>query len=390
MGLDPRRAKVGRPRRTRSTSRESDRAERRRQAHFRRRSRGSVRNGGQPVDVNRLPLAPLASPPSSSPRRVLTIAGSDSGGGAGIQADLKTFAAHGVYGLCAVTAVTAQNTVEVRAVAAVPPEVVAAQIDAVLDDFGVDAVKIGMLWSAETARVVAARLRAHLGPGAMTAGAGLQGETASSMPPRRRVPIVLDPVMAAETGAALLAGDAAETVAVLVEELLPMATLVTPNLPELARLVQALRPAPAAPGRIAGIADKAPAPPAGEAARLAMARQLAALGPAVLAKGGHDAAPAAEEVVDLLLIAAGGEGGAERVVRFAGPRLATRATHGTGCTLSAAVAARLAAGEELAVAVGGAVDYVRQAMAAAPPLGGGQGPLAHFHDLRHGNPGVLP
>jgi hydroxymethylpyrimidine/phosphomethylpyrimidine kinase len=337
--------------------------------------------------VDRLPLAPPASPPSVSPRRVLTIAGSDSGGGAGIQADLKTFAAHGVYGLCAVTAVTAQSTLEVRAVAAVPPAVVAAQIDAVLDDFGADAVKIGMLWSAETARVVAARLRAHLGPRAMTAAADLQGSAASSTPPLRRVPIVLDPVMAAGTGAALLARDAAATIAVLVEELLPMATIVTPNLPELARLVQALRPAAAAPG---GIAGGPPALPVGEAARLAMARQLAALGPAVLAKGGHDAAPSAEEVVDLLLVAAAGEGGAERVVRFAGPRLATRATHGTGCTLSAAIAARLAAGEELAAAVGGAVDYVRRAMAAAPPLGGGPGPLAHFHDLRHGNPGVLP
>jgi hydroxymethylpyrimidine/phosphomethylpyrimidine kinase len=340
--------------------------------------------------VSRLPLASLASPPSPSPRRVLTIAGSDSGGGAGIQADLKTFAAHGVYGLCAVTAVTAQNSLEVRAVAAVPPAVVGAQIDAVLDDFGADAVKIGMLWSAATARVVAARLRAHLGPGAMTAGAGPRRESPASMPPHRRVPIVLDPVMAAATGAALLAGDAAETIAVLVEELLPMATLVTPNLSELARLVQALRPRQAAPGSsAAGIAGEPPAPPAGEAARLVMARQLAALGPAVLAKGGHDAAPGAEEVVDLLLVAARGEGGAERVVRFAGPRLATRATHGTGCTLSAAVAARLAAGEELAVAVGGAVDYVRQAMAAAAPLGGGHGPLAHFHGLRHGNPGVL-
>jgi hydroxymethylpyrimidine/phosphomethylpyrimidine kinase len=108
-----------------------------------------------------------------------------------------------------------------------------------------------------------------------------------------------------------------------------------------------------------------------------MARQLAALGPAVLAKGGHDRGTAAGEVVDLLLIPAAGPGGVERVVRFAGPRLATRATHGTGCTLSAAIAARLAAGEELAEAVRGAIEYVRLAMAAAPP--GGAGPLEHFH-----------
>jgi hydroxymethylpyrimidine/phosphomethylpyrimidine kinase len=324
--------------------------------------------------------------PSRSPRRALTIAGSDSGGGAGIQADLKTFAAHGVHGLTAVTAVTAQNTLEMRAVAAVPPEVVAAQIDAVLDDFGADAVKIGMLWSAETVRVVAARLRAH--------GAGGAGRREA------RIPIVLDPVLAAETGAPLLDAAAAEAIAALVEELLPMATLVTPNVPELARLVSALRPPsgePAAP--LSGGPSAQPAGlPACEAARLALARQLAARGPAVLAKGGHDHESAAGEVIDLLLIpgtataesgatapgaAADGSAAAAtpgvRVVRFAGPRLRTRATHGTGCTLSAAVAARLAAGEELAAAVGGAIEYVCRAMAAAPPLGGGPGPLAHFH-----------
>ncbi|HYL06371.1 MAG TPA: bifunctional hydroxymethylpyrimidine kinase/phosphomethylpyrimidine kinase [Thermoanaerobaculia bacterium] len=290
---------------------------------------------------------------------MLTIAGSDSGGGAGIQADLKTFAAHGVYGLSAVTAITAQNTREVRAVAPVAPAMVAAQIDAVLDDFGADAVKIGMLWSAGTIRVVAERLRARLGavPGwARVAGA----PAAAGSRPAGRTPIVLDPVMAAGSGAPLLeAADAAaaEAIAALIEELLPLATLVTPNLPELERLAAAL--GPAQPG------------PAGEAARLGMARLLAARGPAVLAKGGHDLGPESAEVVDLLLIG-------EEVVRFAGPRLRARAAHGTGCTLSAAVAARLAAGEELAAAVGGAIEYVRRAMAAAPPLGGGPSPLAHF------------
>ncbi len=344
--------------------------------------------------------------PSGSPRRVLTIAGSDSGGGAGIQADLKTFAAHGVHGLSAVTAVTAQNTMAVRAVAAVPAEVVAAQIDAVLDDLGADAVKIGMLWSAETVRIVAARLRAH-GVGAAslpdrsadaataaTAGAGGRREAA--------IPLVLDPVLAAETGAPLLDDTTSEAIAALVEELLPMATLVTPNLPELARLAWALRPASGEPPAASSCSL-----PSGEAARLALARRLAARGPAVLAKGGHDhtsADGAAGEVIDLLLIpgapvaagaaasagaagaaatsaAASGASGAsgERVVRFAGPRLRTRATHGTCCTLSAAVAARLAAGEELAAAVAGAIEYVRGAMAAAPPLGAGAGPLAHFH-----------
>jgi hydroxymethylpyrimidine/phosphomethylpyrimidine kinase len=325
---------------------------------------------------------------------VLTIAGSDSGGGAGIQADLKTFAAHGVHGLSAVTAVTAQNTMEVRAVAAVAPEVVAAQIDAVLDDFGADAVKIGMLWSAETVRIVAARLRAHGVGAASLPGRSADAATAACGGRREaRIPLVLDPVLAAETGAALLDDATSEAIAALVEELLPMATLVTPNLPELARLASALRPAS---GKLP--ATSSGSLPSGEAARLTLARQLAARGPAVLAKGGHDqtsADEAAGEVIDLLLIpgapgaaasagAAGASGTAaaasgERVVRFAGPRLRTRATHGTGCTLSAAVAARLAAGEELAAAVAGAIEYVRGAMAAAPPLGAGAGPLAHFH-----------
>ena len=337
--------------------------------------------------------------PSRSPRRVLTIAGSDSGGGAGIQADLKTLAAHGVHGLTAVTAVTAQNTMEVRTVAAVAPEVVAAQIDAVLDDFGADAVKIGMLWSAETVRIVAARLRAH-GAGALSAAGRSPDAVTAAGGGRRegRIPIVLDPVLAAESGAPLLDAAASEAIAALVEELLPMATLITPNLPELARLASALRPAAGEPP-----AASSGSLPSGEAARLALARQLAARGPAVLAKGGHDHESSAGEVIDLLLIpgapravaaaAAAGAAGAsgtaaeaitaaatgERVVRFAGPRLRTRATHGTGCTLSAAVAARLAAGEELAAAVAGAIEYVRSAMAAAAPLGGGPGPLAHFH-----------
>jgi hydroxymethylpyrimidine/phosphomethylpyrimidine kinase len=313
---------------------------------------------------------------------VLTIAGSDSGGGAGIQADLKTFAAHGVYGLCAVTAVTAQNTVEVRAVAEVPAAVVAAQIDAVLDDFGAGAVKIGMLWSAATVRAVAARLRARLGAGA---GPSAGGRGPAGRAGGRRVPIVLDPVLAAGSGASLLAADGAEALAALVEELLPLATLVTPNLPELARLAAAL-PGPE-PGPVPGAGDApvpapAPSPAVREQERLRLARRLAALGPAVLAKGGHDLGPADEEVVDLLLIPAGPAQGAERVVRYSGRRLPARAAHGTGCTLSAAIAARLAAGEELAAAVGGAVEYVRRAMAAAPPLGAGSGPLAHVRARR--------
>jgi len=188
--------------------------------------------------------APAADGMSPHPR-ALTIAGSDSGGGAGIQADLKTFAAHGAYGMSVITALTAQNTREVRAVLEVPPEMVAAQIDAVLEDIGADAVKIGMLASAPLIQTVAARLRAHL------AGTG--------------VPIVLDPVMVAKSGDRLLRADA---VAALKAELLPIATLITPNLPELETLTDL--------------------PVGTEDERLRAAAALAALGPAVLAKGGHE------------------------------------------------------------------------------------------------------
>jgi len=257
--------------------------------------------------------------------RLLTIAGSDSGGGAGIQADLKTFAAHGAFGMSVVTAVTAQDTRGVRAVHEVPPEVVQAQLDAVLEDLGVDAVKIGMLGGAAVTRVVAERLASV------------------------SVPIVLDPVMVAKGGAPLLRDDA---VAVLRDQLLPLATVVTPNLPEAERLT--------------GL------PVRTDAERLAAARVLAAAlrcaGAAVLLKGGH--AEANGDVVDLLV-------SGTSVERFTHPRQRTRATHGTGCTLSAAIAARLARGEELRVAVAGAIDYVQRAMAAAPGFGSGHGPLWH-------------
>ncbi len=268
------------------------------------------------------------------PPRLLTIAGSDSGGGAGIQADLKTFAAHGAYGMSAVTALTAQNTRGVTAVHPAPPEIVAAQIDAVFEDLGVDAVKIGMLASAAVVRAVAARLRHHLAAG--TAGA--------------RPPVVLDPVMVAKSGDPLLDPEA---VAAIREELLPLSTVVTPNLPELARLT--------------GLPE-----PEREAGRIEAARALAAAGPAVLAKGGH---VRGEEVVDLLID--GGE-----LHRFTHPRLATRADHGTGCTLSSAIAARLAAGAALPEAVRGAIDYLQGALAAAYPLGTGHGPVDHLWNVR--------
>ncbi|HUP43361.1 MAG TPA: bifunctional hydroxymethylpyrimidine kinase/phosphomethylpyrimidine kinase [Thermoanaerobaculia bacterium] len=267
----------------------------------------------------------------SAPLRLLTIAGSDSGGGAGIQADLKTFAAHGAYGMSALTAVTAQNTRAVTAVHELPPALVEAQMDAVFDDLGVDGVKIGMLASAPIVRAVArslARRRRDGGP-----------------------PVVLDPVMVAKSGDPLLADDA---VAALLEELLPLATLVTPNLPEARRMT----------GLAAG----------GDDERLAAARALAGRGPAVLLKGGHGAG---EEVVDLLVELRP----EERVRRFRHPRLATAATHGTGCTLSSAIAVRLARGEALEGAVAGGIEYLLGAMAAARPLGSGHGPVDHLYRL---------
>ncbi|HET9767605.1 MAG TPA: bifunctional hydroxymethylpyrimidine kinase/phosphomethylpyrimidine kinase, partial [Thermoanaerobaculia bacterium] len=239
------------------------------------------------------------------PPRLLTIAGSDSGGGAGIQADLKTFAAHGAYGMSVVTAVTAQNTLGVTAVEVLPVAIVRAQLDVVLGDLGVDAIKVGMLASAAIVEAVADGLAAV-----------------------RDVPIVLDPVMVAKGGASLLADDAVEAVR---ERLLPLATLVTPNLPEAERLTGA---------RVASDAE-----------RIAACAALAAAGCAVLLKGGHGDG---DEIVDLLWH----EG---ELHRFTHPRQNTQATHGTGCTLSSAIAARLARGEPLQVAVGGALDYVQAA-----------------------------
>lgn len=257
----------------------------------------------------------------------LTIAGSDSGGGAGIQADLKAFSALGVYGASVITAVTAQNTRAVTAVHEVPAEVVAAQIDAVLDDLDVAAIKIGMLFSPAIIRVVGARL----------AGCG--------------IPVVLDPVMIAKSGDALLQ-DAA--VAALTAEVLPHATLLTPNLPEAARLL----------GTDATVGDDL----AGQGAA------LRALGPAaVLMKGGHGTG---EICTDLLVTAEGTQA-------FSAPRLATTNTHGTGCTLSAAIAAGLARGSDLVTAVSGAHAYLHRAIAAADSLkvGSGHGPVHHFHGV---------
>jgi hydroxymethylpyrimidine/phosphomethylpyrimidine kinase len=264
---------------------------------------------------------------SRRPPTALTIAGSDSGGGAGIQADLKTFAAWGVYGTSAITAVTAQNTVGVRGVEILSAEIVAAQIDAVAEDIGWDAVKIGMLADAAITRVVADHMR--------------RGADA---------PIVLDPVMVAKSGDVLLSEEAR---AVLASQLLPRVTLVTPNLPEAEVLL----------GRALDDLE----------ARIDGARELAARGPAVLLKGGHAPGETVEDVVAL--------GDEIEVIRH--PRLTTSSTHGTGCTLSSAIAANLAWGHELADAIRQGLDYTMRAIAAAFPLGGGHGPVNHLVRTTH-------
>ncbi len=255
----------------------------------------------------------------------LTIAGSDSGGGAGIQADLKTFAAHGVYGMSAITALTAQNTRTVTRVEPASPAMIAAQIAAVFDDIAVGAVKIGMLGGAEAIAAVTGALEG------------------------RRAPVVLDPVMVAKSGDALLADDAVTALAAA----LPMADILTPNLPEAARLLGA-----------ESAAD--------EAAMTEQGRALMARGPrAVLMKGGHGGG---ESCVDLLVSAQG-------ITRLEASRRATRNTHGTGCTLSAAIAAGLAKGHGTEAAVRAAHAYLQGALAAADRLaiGGGHGPVHHFH-----------
>lgn len=255
---------------------------------------------------------------------VLTIAGSDSSAGAGIQADLKTFAALGVYGTSAITAVTAQNTLGVTAVHEMPPGIVAAQIDAVVTDIHPDAVKTGMLASAPIVEVVAAAIA------------------------ERDLPnLVVDPVMVAKGGDRLLREDA---VAALREFLLPLATVVTPNLPE----------AEALAGR--AIASDEDAHRAAEA----IVRMGAG---AVVIKGGHREG---EQAVDLLY-----DGDTFR--EFTAPRVETTSTHGTGCTFASAIAACLALGRTLAEAVGEAKEYLTDALRRAYPIGGGHGPVHHFH-----------
>ncbi|MBB2972268.1 bifunctional hydroxymethylpyrimidine kinase/phosphomethylpyrimidine kinase [Mesorhizobium sp. RMAD-H1] len=260
----------------------------------------------------------------------VTIAGSDSGGGAGIQADLKTFSALGVYGASVITAITAQNTKAVTAVHDVPADIVTAQIDAVFSDLAVDAVKIGMLSVPETIEAVAAGL-VHFGK-----------------------PIVLDPVMVAKSGDRLLSPEAVST---LRERLLPQATLLTPNLPEAACLLDC---------------DAART----ETEAIEQGKALLALGAgAVLMKGGH--AEDGGDCTDLLIR------DGMPPFRLTAPRIATRNTHGTGCTLSSAIAAGLAKGLSMEEAFAAAHVYLQGAIISADRLrvGSGNGPVHHFHAM---------
>ncbi len=262
--------------------------------------------------------------------RVLTIAGSDSGGGAGIQADLKTMLAHGVHGMSVLTAITAQNSVGVQGIWPLPIEAIEEQFRSVVDDIGVDAIKIGMLGSPEVVECVAECI------------GGVD------------VPIVLDPVSVSKHGDPLLHASA---VAALRDRLMPLATVITPNLPE-AELLAGAGPGSTEPEELA--------------------RVLLTYGPPwVLVKGGHRTGPP----TDVLL---GADGSTHR---FTGERIDTPHTHGTGCTLASALACRLALGDTVPEAVGTAKAYVAGAIRAGFPLGAGIGPTDHLWQLRSHLPG---
>ena len=253
----------------------------------------------------------------------LTIAGSDSGGGAGIQADLKTFSALGVYGMSVITAITAQNTVAVTAVYEVPTEMVSAQIEAVLTDIGADVVKTGMLSSSAIIETVSTEMRRH----------GVER-------------LVVDPVMVSKGGSRLLREDAVEA---LREKLLPLAMVVTPNIPE-AQVLTGMS--------IASLDD------AREAARRILDMGVKS----VVVKGGHLEGPAVDLFYD-----------GREFEEIAAPRIETRNTHGTGCTFASAVAAGLAKGLEVRKAVEQAKEYVTGAIRHSFPMGSGHGPLNHFY-----------
>ncbi|MFT8718996.1 bifunctional hydroxymethylpyrimidine kinase/phosphomethylpyrimidine kinase [Acetobacter sp.] len=254
--------------------------------------------------------------------RVLSIAGSDSGGGAGIQADIKAITALGGFAMTAIAALTAQNTVGVIDILDVPPEFLRTQIRCVLEDLGADAFKTGMLGRAESIRVVAEEIGRY-----------------------RDIPFVLDPVMVAKGGAKLLAPDA---ISALIEELLPLSTLLTPNIPEAEALLGV---------RIENEKDMI------EAGYALQSKGV----PAVLVKGGHMPGP---DLADVLV-------NGETVEIFRGQRIETRHTHGTGCTLASAIATQLAQGQPLRDAVERARAYLIKAIANAPGYGAGAGPLDH-------------
>ena len=255
----------------------------------------------------------------------MTIAGSDSGGGAGVQADLKTFAALGVYGASTLTAITAQNTVAVTAVHELPEDVISAQIDAVVSDIGVDAVKTGMLSSSAIVGVVAQRIKRH-----------------------RISNLVVDPVMVAKSGDALLRQEAVDSVLTM---LVPLAALVTPNIPEAETLTEM---------SISSEEDVREA-----------ARRILALGAgAVVVKGGHREGPATDLFYD-----------GSSFVEFSSERFDTVNTHGTGCTFASAAAAGLAQGKSVVEAVAQAKEYVTEAIRHSYPLGQGHGPVHHFWRL---------
>ena len=261
-------------------------------------------------------------------RKVLSIAGSDSGGGAGIQADLKTMSALGCFGMTAITALTAQNTIGVHGIHAVPPEFIEAQIEAVFSDMGADAVKIGMLFSPELIEAVARQLKKHAARN-----------------------VVLDPVMVAQSGDKLLQDDAIQA---LIEHLFPMADVVTPNLPEAEVLLNR------------GIR--------GEDQIESAARDLAKFGSrSVLVKGGH---LESGESVDVFYLAE-----SQQIITLAGRRINTSNNHGTGCTLSSAIASFLALGLDLEEAVQSAKEYISEAITAGATyqLGKGAGPVHHFY-----------
>lgn len=256
-------------------------------------------------------------------RNALTIAGSDSGGGAGVQADLKTFSALGVYGTSVITAITAQNTVAVTAVHEVPVDVIAAQIDAVADDIRPDVVKTGMLSSAEIIEVVASKIEEHA-----------------------LAPVVIDPVMVAKSRDRLLREDA---VGALRDRLLPLADVLTPNVPEAEVLA----------GQSIGTDEEF---------RQA-ARKIFDMGPRVVVmKGGHREG---DDVTDLMF-------DGRQFLEFRGKRVETTSTHGTGCTFASAIAAYLALGETVPDAVRKAKEYLTEAIKRAYPVGSGHGPVNHF------------